>query len=95
MHRAPRCRLRQRPHRRDREHHVAANSEAVTTLNSTVTDLKNNATGVAQTISDTKKDIPDRMDSPMALRYKGVTITPVAFFAFETVYRSRSHRFST
>src|SRR5580704_15323016 len=69
---------------------VSANSEAVNTLNSTVTDLKSNAAGVAQTISDTKKDILERIDSPLALRYKGVTITPVAFFAFETVYRTRS-----
>ncbi|RSL15217.1 hypothetical protein EDE15_0698 [Edaphobacter aggregans] len=69
---------------------VAANSEAVTTLNSTVTDLKSNATGIAQTISDTKKDILEKIDSPLAIRYKGLTITPVAFFAFETVYRTRS-----
>jgi len=69
---------------------VAANSEAVTTLSSTVTDLKSNATGIAQTISDTKKDILEKIDSPLAIRYKGLTITPVAFFAFETVYRTRS-----
>ena len=69
---------------------LVANSEAVNTLNSTVTDLKSNAAGVAQTISDTKKDILERIDSPLAIRYKGVTITPVAFFAFETVYRTRS-----
>ena len=69
---------------------LAANSEAVNTLNSTVTDLKSNATGIAQTISDTKKDILERVDSPLAIRYKGLTITPVAFFAFETVWRSRA-----
>ncbi len=69
---------------------VAANTEAVTALNSTVTDLKNSNVGLAQTISDTKKDITEKIDSPLALRYKGVTITPVAFFALENVYRSRS-----
>jgi hypothetical protein len=69
---------------------VATNSEAVNTLNSTVTDLKNTNAGLAQTISDTKKDITDRLDSPLTLRYKGINITPVAFFAFETVYRTRS-----
>ncbi len=69
---------------------LAANSEAVNTLNSTVTDLKSNATGIAQTISDTKKDILEKIDSPLAIRYKGLTITPVAFFAFETVYRTRA-----
>ncbi len=69
---------------------VAANTEAVTALNSTVTDLKNSNVGLAQTISDTKKDITEKIESPLALRYKGVTITPVAFFALENVYRSRS-----
>jgi hypothetical protein len=69
---------------------VSANAETVNTLNSTVTDLKTTNVGLAQTISDTKKSITDAMDNPMALRYKGLTITPVAFFAFEGVYRSRS-----
>src|SRR6202044_2177894 len=29
-------------------------------------------------------------ESPLTLRYKGVEITPVAFFAAESVYRQRS-----
>ncbi len=69
---------------------VSANAETVSTLNSTVTDLKSTSVGMAQTISDTKKSISDQLDNPLAIRYKGVTITPVAFFAFETVYRQRS-----
>ena len=69
---------------------LSANTEAVSTLNNTVTDLKTTNVGLAQTISDTKKSITDAIDSPMALRYKGITITPVAFFAFEGVWRSRS-----
>ena len=69
---------------------VSANSEAVSTLNSTVTDLKSTSVGLAQTISDTKKDINAAIESPLAIHYKGIAITPVAFFAFETVWRSRS-----
>jgi hypothetical protein len=69
---------------------LSANTEAVSSLNSTVTDLKTTNVGLAQTISDTKKSFSDALDNPLALRYKGITITPVAFFAFETVYRSRS-----
>jgi hypothetical protein len=69
---------------------LSTNTEAVSSLNSTVTDLKSTNVGLAQTISDTKKSISDQLDNPLALRYKGVTITPVAFFAFETVYRQRS-----
>jgi len=69
---------------------LSANTEAVSNLNSTVTDIKSTNIGLAQTLSDTKKSISDQLDNPLALRYKGVTITPVAFFAFETVYRQRS-----
>jgi hypothetical protein len=69
---------------------VQANTEAVSTLSSSVTDLKTTSTGIAQTISDTKKDLMDKLDSPLAIHYKGVTITPVAFFAAEGVYRQRS-----
>jgi hypothetical protein len=69
---------------------VSANAETVSSLNSTVTDLKTTNVGLAQTISDTKKSITDQLDNPLSIRYKGVQITPVAFFAFEGVYRSRS-----
>jgi hypothetical protein len=69
---------------------LSANTEAVSTLNSTVTDLKTTNVGLAQTISDTKKSITTELENPLALRYKGLTITPVAFFAFEGVYRQRS-----
>jgi hypothetical protein len=69
---------------------VSANAETVSTLNTTVTDLKTTNVGLAQTISDAKKSITEQMDNPLSIRYKGVTITPVAFFAFEGVYRSRS-----
>src|SRR5258708_23558851 len=69
---------------------LSANTEAVSTLNSTVTDIKSTNIGLAQTLSDTKKSISDQLDNPLALRYKGITITPVAFFAFENVYRQRS-----
>src|SRR3984885_16208926 len=69
---------------------LSSNTEAVSTLNNSVTDLKTTNAGLAQTISDTKKSISDQLDNPLPLRYKGVTISPVAFFAFETVYRQRS-----
>ncbi|NYF90047.1 hypothetical protein RBB79_10770 [Tunturiibacter empetritectus] len=69
---------------------LSANTEAVSNLNSTVTDLKTTNVGLAQTISDTKKTISDELESPLAIHYKGVAITPVAFFAAESVYRQRS-----
>jgi hypothetical protein len=65
-------------------------ADTVTGLKSTVTDLQNANVGLATTISDTKKDLNDKVDSPAAIHYKGVTITPVAFFAAEGVWRQHS-----
>ncbi len=69
---------------------ISSNADSVASLNSTVTDLKSTTVGMAQTISDTKKSIMDQMESPLTLRYKGIEITPVGFFAGESVYRQRS-----
>jgi hypothetical protein len=67
-----------------------AQTDTVTGLKSTVTDLQNSNAGLAATISTTKSELNEKIDSPSALHYKGVTITPVAFFAFENVWRQRS-----
>ena len=69
---------------------LSTNTAAVTSLNTTVTDLKTTSIGLAQTLSDTKKSISDQLENPLTLRYKGISITPVAFFALEGVYRQRS-----
>jgi hypothetical protein len=71
---------------------AASQSQAdqVNTLKSTVTDLQTTNAGLAQTVSTTKTELHDAIDSPSALHYKGVTITPVAFFAFENVWRQRA-----
>lgn len=69
---------------------IQSNHEEMQTLSSSVSDLKVANTGLAQTISDTKRDITTAIESPTTIHYKGITIQPVAFFAFETVYRSRS-----
>ncbi|HEX9201691.1 MAG TPA: hypothetical protein VF865_19190, partial [Acidobacteriaceae bacterium] len=67
-----------------------AQADAVTSLQSTVGDLQGTSASVAATLSTTKVELSDRIDSPTAIHYKGVTITPVAFFAFENVWRQRS-----
>jgi hypothetical protein len=69
---------------------VSTNADTVSTLSSSVTDLKSTTVGMAQTISDTKKTITDQLESPLTLHYKGVQITPIGFFAFEGVNRTRS-----
>lgn len=64
--------------------------EQVTGLKSTVTDLQTMNTGLATTISANKTELNDKIESPTTIHYKGITITPVAFFAFEGGYRERS-----
>ncbi|HEX4650516.1 MAG TPA: hypothetical protein VH250_03340 [Granulicella sp.] len=69
---------------------VQANTEAVSSLQGTVADLKNANSGLAQSLSDAKKDLNDKIEFPTTLHYKGVTLTPGGFLAAETVYRSRA-----
>ena len=69
---------------------TTANTEAVSNLNSSVTDLKSTTVGIQQNIVETKKTLTNALESPLAIHYKGVAITPVAFFAAESVYRQRS-----
>jgi hypothetical protein len=65
-------------------------AQSVTTLNSKVTDLESNSTNFALSLQETQKNMQDQMQSPLALHYKGVTITPGGFLAAETVYRKRA-----
>ena len=65
-------------------------ADAVTSLKSTVTDLQGANASLAATINTTKTDLNDEINSPAALHYKGVTITPGGFAAFEGVWRERS-----
>ena len=65
-------------------------NDQVNSLKSTVTDLQTANVGLATTISATKTELSDKIDSPSSLHYKGVTITPGGFVAFEGVWRERS-----
>jgi len=67
-----------------------AQADAVKSLQTTVADQQNVNASIVDNISTTKADLGDRIDSPSTIRYKGITITPVAFFAFENVWRQRS-----
>lgn len=69
---------------------VQANADAVANLQGTVTDLKSSNTGLALTISDTKKDLTDKIESPTTIHYKGITLVPGTYIEAATVYRSRS-----
>jgi hypothetical protein len=65
-------------------------AEVLDGIKSWVSDMQTVNVGLATTISATKVELSDRIDSPSVIHYKGVTITPVAFFAFENVWRQRS-----
>jgi hypothetical protein len=69
---------------------VQANTDAVQALKSNVSDLQTTNAGLAATISANKLEVNDKIDSPSSLHYKGVTITPGGFVAFEGVFRNRS-----
>ena len=66
------------------------NAAAVSTLQSTVTDLKSNQTQVVQTIQDEQVKVKKAIESPDVLHYKGITLTPGGFMAGETVWRSHA-----
>ena len=69
---------------------AAEQGKTVATLSSDVTDLKMNTTNMAQTLQDTQKSVKEEIESPLALHFKGVTLTPGGFVAAESAYRNRA-----
>jgi cell division septum initiation protein DivIVA len=69
---------------------TAQQGQTVTALQTDVTDLKANATSTAQSLQETQKNLRDQLESPLAIHYKGITITPGGFLAAESVYRNRA-----
>lgn len=63
---------------------------AVTDLRNDVTDLKQNSTNAALTLQETRTSVKTAIESPAAIHYKGITITPGGFVAAETVNRTRA-----
>ncbi len=69
---------------------TAEQGQTVVALKTDVKDLKLNATNAALTLQETQKNLRDSLESPLAIHYKGITITPGGFLAAESVYRSRA-----
>jgi hypothetical protein len=63
---------------------------SVVELKSDVTDLKTNVNNTALSLQETQKTVHTEIESPLAIHYKGVTITPGGFAAAEFVRRSRA-----
>jgi flagellar motility protein MotE (MotC chaperone) len=67
---------------------LTENSAAVSTLQSTVTDMKAANAATVSSFSDDAAAIKKAIASPEALHYKGITISPAgSFLAAETVWR--------
>lgn len=58
-------------------------------VKSDVADLKDSHANTVLALQETQKNVKD-MESPLAIHFKGVTLTPGGFLAAETVYRNRS-----
>ena len=69
------------------EAQASQQQEAVGQLKSDVTDLKTSVNNTALTLQETQKSVSE---SPAAIHYKGITITPGGFLAAEFVRRSRA-----
>jgi len=69
---------------------VTENTSAVTTLQSSVNDLRGNQVSLATTVSDETSKIKKDIANPTALHYKGINLTPGGFLAGETIYRTKA-----
>jgi hypothetical protein len=67
---------------------AAQQQQTVSELKTNVADLQTNATNTAVTLQEVQKASTN--ESPLAIHYKGITITPGGFLAAETVRRSRA-----
>ncbi len=66
------------------------NAAAVSTLQSTVTDMKTVNATVVSSLSDETAAIKKSIANPSVLHYKGITLAPGGYLAGETVYRSKA-----
>jgi len=67
---------------------ISSNNTAVTTLQSTVDDMKQSNASVVSSFSDEAAAIKKKIESPSAIYYKGITISPAgSFLAAESVWR--------
>jgi hypothetical protein len=67
---------------------ISANTDAVSSLQSSVTDLKANGVSIAGTIQEQQAAVKKAIESPEAIHYKGITLSPAgSFIAAETVWR--------
>src|SRR5580693_1409468 len=64
--------------------------QSITAIRSDVSGLQGSVSNTALALQDTQKNVNAALESPLALHYKGITITPGGFLAAEFVRRSRA-----
>jgi hypothetical protein len=69
---------------------TAEQGQTVMAIKSDVTDLKTSATNSALTLIETQKTLKESFESPLAIHFKGITLTPGGFLAGESMYRNRA-----
>lgn len=69
---------------------TAQSQQEVAAVKTDVSDIKTNATNTALSLQETQKNFQSSMESPLALHFKGITITPGGFLAAETVWRQHA-----
>ncbi|MGD0165465.1 MAG: hypothetical protein ABSB39_23705 [Candidatus Sulfotelmatobacter sp.] len=68
----------------------AQEEQNITAIRSDISGLKSTAGDTALTIQETQKNVNASLENPLAVHYKGITITPGGFLAAEFVRRSRA-----
>jgi len=68
---------------------ASQDQQAVGQLKGDVADLKTNVTNTALTLQETQKNVNTALESPLALHFKGVTLTPGGYLDATFTRRSR------
>jgi hypothetical protein len=63
--------------------------QAVSDLRTDVNDVKQNSANAALALQETQKSVAN-LESPLAIHYKGITLTPGGFLAAETIWRQHA-----
>lgn len=68
---------------------AASAQQSANILNSSVADLKTNTANITQTLQTTQKSVKD-LENPLAIHYKGITLTPVGWINGDFAYFNRN-----
>jgi hypothetical protein len=69
---------------------ASAAQQEVAAVKGDVTDLKNNVTNTALSLQETQKNLQGEIESPLAIHFRGVTLTPGGFLSADTVWRQHA-----